>query len=82
MHRSHGRSAGWDHESHEFHVSDKKPDYAHADTCRQEKRSMYVFDLHVSRRSAQDLQTKLKQLPFKAEAPLNPNPNPSLPLTS
>ena len=57
-------------------MSNKQPDYAHADTCRQEMRSIYVFDLYVSRRSAQDLQSKLKQLPFKAEAPVNPNPNP------
>ena len=53
-------------------MSDKKPDYAHADTCRQEMRSVYVFDLYVSRPSAQDLQTKLKQLPFKAEDPSSP----------
>ena len=61
-------SAGWDHESHEFHVSDKKPDYAHADPCRQERRSEYVFKLFVSRPSAPDLSSKLKQLPFKATA--------------
>ena len=62
------RSAGWNHESHEFHVSDKLPDYAHADPCRQEKRSVYVFDLFVSRPSAPDLSTKLSQLSFKAQA--------------
>ena len=62
------RSAGWDHESHEFHVSDKKPDYAHADPCRQERRSAYVFKLFVSRPSAPNLSSKLKQLPFKATA--------------
>ena len=62
------RSAGWNHESHEFHVSDKLPDYAHADPCRQEKRSVYVFDLFVSRPSAPDLSTKLSQLGFKAQA--------------
>ena len=50
-------------------MSDKVPDYAHADPCRQEKRSVYVFDLFVSRPSAPDLSTKLGQLSFKAEAP-------------
>ena len=44
------------------------PDYAHADTCRQEKRAVYIFDLFVSRPSAPDLTTKLNQLDFKATA--------------
>ena len=62
------RSAGWDHVDHEFHVADKMPDYAHADPCRQEMRSVYIFDLFVSRPSAPDLSTKLGQLDFKATA--------------
>ena len=62
------RSAGWDHVDHEFHVADKMPDYAHADPCRQEMRSVYIFDLFVSRPSAPDLSTKLGQLDFKAAA--------------
>jgi len=62
------RSAGWNHVDHEFHVADKMPDYAHADPCRQEMRSVYIFDLFVSRPSAPDLSTKLAQLKFKAVA--------------
>ena len=50
-------------------MSDKVPDYAHADPCRQELRSVYVFDLFVSRPSAPDLSSKLDQLSFKADAP-------------
>ena len=68
FHEPSRRSAGWDYVRHEFHVSDHTPDYAHADPCRQEKRSVYIFDLFVSRDSAPDLTTKLAQLPFKASA--------------
>ena len=49
-------------------MANKMPDYAHADPCRQEMRSVYVFDLFVSRPSAPDLSTKLAQLDFKAAA--------------
>ena len=49
-------------------MSNKQPDYAHADPCRQERRSAYVFKLFVSRPSAPNLSSKLKQLPFKATA--------------
>ena len=61
-------SAGWDHDGHHYEVQDKTPDYAHADPCRQEKRSVYIFDLFVSRPSAPDLKTKLDQLDFSAMA--------------
>ena len=62
------RSAGWDHDRHHYEVQDKEPDYAHADPCRQEKRSVYIFDLFVSRPSAPDLTTKVAQLDFNAQA--------------
>ena len=49
-------------------MQDKTPDYAHADPCRQETRSVYIFDLFVSRPSAPDLTTKLDQLDFSAQS--------------
>ena len=35
-------SAGWKYERYHYSVSDKEPDYAHADPCRQERHRAMV----------------------------------------